>query len=703
MLFLINRLSIKAKLLLILLSISVLSALAVGYLGYINGKQIITNGISDQLTSLRTTKAHQISSYFIYINNLIETLSEDEMVVNAMRSFKTAYHQLQQDTITGEQEQKLQEYYADYVHRLSQNLNVRPNTNHYLPPANKSKYLQYHYIANNEHPVGQKHLLEQGSDTSSYHTVHKKYHLTFNQLSQRFGFHDVFFIDNDSGDIIYTTYKEADYATNLYHGPYRESNLADLVRTINRDKDIQKGRLIDFRRYRPSYATPAAFIATPVYDHFEMIGILAFQLPIDEINNIMTDHQHWREDGLGHTGEVYLVGAEDLLMRSVSRFLLEDKEKYEQTQANLGTNKEQLHKMLQLNTTILQQKVNTKASQEIAKDNSGTSIVESYQGKPVLSSYAPLSIAGLDWGIIAEKELAEAYQPLYDFERKLLTYLVVIVLLITFISVFIAILFIRPLHQLQSVAHLVANGKTDVSVDISTQDEFGDLAHAFNHMIKNIQEKKVLIEESEKEKERLLLNILPKPVVKRLQNEEAYIGEEFSNVSLLIANIVGFEHFTDKMTPHEEIHLLNQLIDSFDVIAEQCGVEKIKSLGAGYMATCGLSEPRLDHSKRMVDFAIAFKKHLQHFNHQHQANLSVRMGISSGSVTAGIIGKKKFVYDLWGNAVQVAQRIQATGFENEIQVPHHVYMHLNGMYNFEALSTIDAPNQDAMQIWAIRK
>lgn len=169
----------------------------------------------------------------------------------------------------------------------------------------------------------------------------------------------------------------------------RESNLAKLTAAVRQAKGTDYVKIADFESYRPSYGAPAAFIAAPIFNKSEFIGVLAFQLPVDEINNVMTGNRNWRSDGLGETGETYLVG-QDYLMRSVSRFLVEDPKGYAKTLRGLGVSENTINKINKYGTSILEQKVQTSAARDALAGRQGTQIINDYRGIPVLSSYAPL-------------------------------------------------------------------------------------------------------------------------------------------------------------------------------------------------------------------------------------------------------------------------------------------------------------------------
>jgi hypothetical protein len=392
---LLNQLSIKSKLIMMLLAVSGFSILVTALLGYRSGQSNLTNRAFDQLTSVKASKAHQIENYFLNIRNHTQTLSEDPSIIAAVQEFSTAYSQLGGVAVPKELQDKVAGYYSEqFLPRLKAERSGTPILQSYLLKPAASVYLQYQYIAANLNPVGKKQLLNQAPDGSPYSMVHGRYHPIFRNLIDRFGYYDMFLI-NPEGTIVYTVFKETDFASNLQTGPYRSSNLARLVRTVRDAKERDYTRLIDFEAYAPSYDAPAAFIAAPIYKQSQLVGILAFQMPVNEINNVMTGNRRWKEDGLGSSGETYLVGS-DRLMRSISRFLIEDPKGYIGILRSLSVKEDIIKRIQQFETSILQQRVDTKGVSEALAGRQGTEIIRDYRNIPVLSSFAPLKIDGLD-------------------------------------------------------------------------------------------------------------------------------------------------------------------------------------------------------------------------------------------------------------------------------------------------------------------
>ncbi|MFN5611106.1 MAG: adenylate/guanylate cyclase domain-containing protein, partial [Pseudanabaena sp.] len=648
-----NWLSIKSKLIVMLLTVSSSSILVTAYLGYQSGKSNLTDRVFNQLTSVRASKAYQIESYFKTIRNHIQTLSIDPSVGTALSEFTNAYRQLENVPLPADALPKINAYYQnEFLPKLAQTEQGSPVLNSFLPEAIASNYLQYYYIANNSNPIGKKHLLDKANDSSEYSRLHGRYHPIFRNIIEKFGYYDLFLIDPD-GRIVYTVYKETDFASSLTVGAYNESNLARLFASVRRSKEKDYARIIDLESYAPSYGAPAAFIAAPIYNQDKFIGVLSIQVPVDEINNVMTGNRKWEADGLGKSGETYLVGP-DYLMRSVSRFLIETPEEYLKTLVALGVNNETIQRIRQYKTSVLAQAVKTTAVEEAMMGKQDIKIIRDYRDIPVLSSYSLLQIEGLKWAILSEIDLAEAYAPIYDFERQLVISATLLMLLVILLAMVMASLFVKPINQLITSARKVAAGQLDAIAVLETEDEFGELAQSFNLMVSSLRDQTDLVEEKNRENEQLLLSIFPAAIAKRLKQGEKNIAESASNVTVLFSDLTGFSKLSDSLTAYEIVSILNDLVTSFDETADRFGMEKIKTIGDSYMAVCGLSVPYLDHDKRAIDFAIEMQAIVRRFSQERGFKLNISLGINSGDIVAGIVGRNKFIYDVWGDTINIA-------------------------------------------------
>jgi len=202
--------------------------------------------------------------------------------------------------------------------------------------------------------------------------------------------------------------------------------------------------------------------------------------------------------------------------------------------------------------------------------------------------------------------------------------------------------------------------------------------------------------------EGLLLNILPAPISARLKETQESIADGFAEVTVLFADIVGFTELSQKLTPAELVDMLNRTFSSFDDLAERLGVEKIKTIGDCYMVAAGLPEKHPDHAARVAEMALGMREALERINTEGGYSLRLRIGLHTGPVVAGVIGKRKFIYDLWGDTVNTASRMESSGTAGEIQVTEEVHALLHATYDLEARGKIQVKGKGEMTTYLLK-
>lgn len=483
-----------------------LVSVIIGWQSYIAGKDTLEWESQQKLIALRENKASQIESYFDFIRKQIVTMAEDRMIVDATQEFSSAYDNLLDEvSVDIESERsKLASYYLNQFPTEYEKRNVdQPSTirNNLNLINSRAVILQQAYINNNPHPLGSKDKLLTSQLNTNYDQVHQKYHEAIRHYLHEFGYYDIFLVELKTGNVVYSVFKELDYATSLLNGPYKDSGLAKAFRAGARMNTKYETALIDFAPYFPSYEDPASFIATPIFDGKQKVGVLIFQMPVDRINDIMTNSQQWQNAGYGESGETYLVGA-DGYMRSQSRFLLEDKAQYlEALQAN-SIDTTTVDKINMKNTSIGLQAVNSPGVKAALAGEAGFDIFKDYRGVPVLSAYKPLKINGLNWALMSEIDEAEAFKSTNDLATKIFLIATIMLGIAVVISVIIGLMTSRhiskPITAVVNSLRDISQGEGDLTVrlDEGRSDEIGQLAYAFNQFVAKVQNLVVDINQS---------------------------------------------------------------------------------------------------------------------------------------------------------------------------------------------------------------
>ncbi|HVQ98644.1 MAG TPA: adenylate/guanylate cyclase domain-containing protein, partial [Mycobacterium sp.] len=389
------------------------------------------------------------------------------------------------------------------------------------------------------------------------------------------------------------------------------------------------------------------------------------------------------------TGETYLTGP-DSLMRSDSRIFLQDPQEYRRKALAAGTPADVVDKALRWHGTTLVQPATTAAVRAAQGGQAGTMVDTGYLGDKELVAYAPVNIpnSDLQWSILATRDSSEAYARIATFTRTLVLTIAAMIFALCVGAMLVAQIFVRPIRRLQAGAHEISTGNYKVAIPVTSRDEIGDLTAAFNEMSRNLEVKEELLEEQRKENDRLLLSLMPEQVVQRYREGDQTIAQEHQDVTVTFADIGGLDEISSELSGAELVGIVDELIRELDSAAETFGVEPIRTVHNGYLASCGLNVPRLDSVHRTVDFAVEMQRIIERFNAKTGYHLSLRAGVNTGNVISGLVGRTTMVYDMWGAAVSLAHQIRGSTTESGIYVTSQVYEVMRDVHQFTPAGTI---------------
>jgi class 3 adenylate cyclase len=696
-----NRLSIQTKMILLLLAVSLSSIAVVAWNSYKSGRSALIRAAEDHLKGVQVAKTTTLKAMLDSLRDQVISMSDSHVTIDGMREFRAAYKSLNAASLTPEQSEKLEGFYEnDFLPKLAEQIDGEPVLEQYLPVKPAERYLQYHYLSNNPHPYGKKQDLEESeSDQSSYGKIHQTYHNAFERAVKIFGFEDVMLVDAESMEIVYSYQKTSEFATNLETGPYANTLMASKVRAMRGNNDRDDFKIADFEPYRPSLGKPMAFAVSPIFDGPQMIGLLVLQFPIDNFNKVLTGNFNWAEEGMGQTGETYLVGP-DKTMRSRSRFMYEKPKDFVQLLRQSSVPTSVVERIEKQGNVICAMPVESESVAAAFRGQKGIMVVNDYRGEETLSAYGPLELNSLRWAVITEKDLAEVEAPIHQLGRTVLIVASGMALAVTLLALMFSHLLTRPLRALTEGALRLGRGETDVKVRVKSRDEFGELGRVFNQMSENIKQQTERLEGQVRENQELLHSILPASAVAQRQEGDEKANREFADVSVLFAEIVGMEELGGKLGEAAALSSLGDLIEAFDEAAEESGIEKVKTIGGSYLAVCGLSVNRPDHVRRIIQFAQQMERIIGVYNRDEKAHLAISIGINSGPVVGGVVGRRKFLYDLWGDTVTIAKKLSA-GNRTAIRVTSQIRERIGDQFNFGASHKFETEGKPAIEAWEV--
>ena len=683
-----RSLGFQSKLLIMLLTVSVISVLVAGLIGYISGTNSLRAAEYQRLTQLRESRARAITAFYDGITNAATVLTHSSATVTAVKEFTGAFAELQKTPLPPGAREAVDRYYADvFDPALTKGSGTKVDGALFRPTSNAQTYLQSLYTVPAKGDFNASAKIRSAGDPSEWSALNARYQPFFSDFASRFGFDDAMLLDTD-GNVVYSTYKQVDIGANILGPPYKSTNLADAYQQAIRASSVDEVILTDFQNYAPAYGKPTPWVLTPIGDGGGIYGVLALQLSVDGINNVMTGNRGWEAEGLGSTGETYLAG-QDRLMRSVSRELLTDPQRFLADVVANGTPADLAKRQVEVGDSVLLQPVNTEAVNAALAGQAGVSTAKSYLGPEVLVAYEPLQLPGLDWAIVAKIDRAEALAPVSRFARNIALSTAAIVLAVCLLSLLFSRILTRPVKALADAVRRVSGGDLGVAVPVTSRDEFGQLAEAFNDMSASLQTKQLLIEDQRRENDQLLSSLMPETEAKRFREGEENISTQYRDVSVIYAQLLGFDEFSRSMPSEQSVSMLNSIVEAFDGAAERHGVEQVRSMqDNGLLATCGLVVPRVDHASRTIAFARELTEIVHRFNDQHDAALTIRAGIDSGPATSGLVGERSTIYALWGEAVDLAHRVHAATKSPGVFVSDRVHDTVSGIYPFIEAGTI---------------
>jgi class 3 adenylate cyclase len=319
---------------------------------------------------------------------------------------------------------------------------------------------------------------------------------------------------------------------------------------------------------------------------------------------------------------------------------------------------------------------------------------------------------GANYVLIVRHDASSVQRELFAFTLRIAGLVLLISAFVTgTTTIVLGFTVIVPILQLRN--DLIAAGEALARHDrtnpdfyshsVTRRDELGEVTQAFNQMYRRVsseieqrQQAEAVLRAEQEKSERLLLNILPEPIARQLKEGRSSIANGFAEATILFADLVNFTQLSERKSPTQLVELLNEIFSAFDRLTEQHGLEKIKTIGDAYMVVGGLPVPRHDHAQAVAEMALDMQREVARLSREQGETFNIRIGINTGPVVAGVIGTKKFIYDLWGDAVNTASRMESHGIAGAIQVTESTYERLQDNYRFQERGVIQVKGKGEM-------
>ncbi|MFT5839386.1 MAG: methyl-accepting chemotaxis protein [Flavobacteriales bacterium] len=548
-----NIMSLKVRLLIAMIAILFSAIVLMGVVSLnvavSESNNALTYSVKERLISQNVQTGEAINTYFDLIKSQIRTKAFNVSLVDAAEGFIPAFNQYssQRGNINTAQQKQLDNYYSvDFTQQYNANnsTTLSDATNALDGLSQNALSLQYDFIAGSSYDLGEKDGLNDLDNNSAYARLHDKYHSEMRGFLKEFGYYDIFIVDINNGNIVYSVFKELDYATSISSGPYANSGIGEAFSAAS---NAQEGDVFfsEFKKYRPSYDALAGFASTPIYSKGQAIAVLIFQMPMDRINNVLTHNALWSQQGFGESGETYLVNTNGVLLNE-SRFFVEDKLNY------LKAIKRQYPRSAQeiasKDTSIGIQPVDSEASKKALRGKEGFERIIDYRDIEVFSSYSQLKIGEFNYALMAELDVEEALRPVTIIKNNLMTSTLIEAFLIIGVSVvvilFVARRIVRPLTRLGEACEELSQGDGDLSIQLKNcripeidriSDGFNTFIGQFREIISQVKSNANSLSSASRELSVITLDSVGKTTQQRDQTH--MVSTAMQQLSLAVADV----------------------------------------------------------------------------------------------------------------------------------------------------------------------
>lgn len=427
--------SFRSLLLAVFLPLGLIAIAVTGWEASASAAQALRHATEDRLVSIGQTRGYQIERYFEDVSNHVLALSTDESTWAALDGFRAGFRALTPVRRDSPDAEKLRAFYRGLA---AENL---------FPDDPRTQALQLLYLAANPHPVSMMDQLLDAPGAGAYGDVHRRFHPTLHRYLNAFGFYDIFLLDTD-GRVLYTVSKETDFGVSLRENPrFRSTGLSRAFERAMTVADREHTVLEDYSLYVASHDAPAAFIAAPIWRAGEKAGVLAIQVSIDEVDRVMAGDRHWKQEGLGVTGQAYLLGRDGLLRSNLRREV-----EGQAFARRLG---------------ILRKPEESRV--------------------PMLRTSSPVNTPGIGWRVVAEIAEQEALAPVRDLQRRILYYAGAVAVVFGIAAYALGGSVSSRLRQLAENVRRIAGRDFRARVEEHGRDEVARLAGDFNRMAAELE------------------------------------------------------------------------------------------------------------------------------------------------------------------------------------------------------------------------
>jgi class 3 adenylate cyclase len=682
--------------------VAVLAVLVIGLVSFLGARSVFAETIDAQLVSVASDRAESVGSELDRAKADVATVAQDASIALATRDLTETFLALDGDALDQSQEKALDQFYTSFS--TESGVSVDSDL---VPQSDAARYLQYHYIVNNPFPADQRYDLIDAQDGSSYSAAHSTHHPMLLERARLMGAEDLLLIGRNTNDgIVYSVQKHVDYGTSLLAGPYSDTALAAAVTDQLSSVPVGEAIVVDFEPYVPHGGLPTMFVAASITDQTGIVGAVVVALPRSLLDDVATFGGQWNDVLAGETGEVYLVGS-DSLMRTASRYWIENPTAYLESLTSAGYNPNVGEQIVRYETTVLAQPVDTEAVTSALEGGTFLGQDVNYLNDKTFTYAEPFHVSGLDWVIVAEISEAQARSFLIDYGWSLLLLALITIPVAAILAYMMARRLTKPVEPLTTASNAITEGNVDAQVPDLGRNEFGDLGNRINAVSAEIRATDAQRAERNTEIMQVLLAALPPRLVDdaRAAIDAGTIatapdfGDLTDTCTMIAVSVSGYFDLTN--ADMESIVDVSSLFaGSVERLATNTGIERVRSTPDEYVFTAGLRTEGF-----ATGDAVRFIEGLKELLIKLQSDTSLtgeyRIGLSAGQVASGVLRGAELSFGIWGQPVRQALSLVAAASPYQVLVDQAVADELGDEWELRPVGVI-GNDADAFSAFAVQ-
>jgi class 3 adenylate cyclase len=678
-------------------AVALIAVLGVGLVNFIGARNIFSETTEAELASISSDRAQTVRDEIDRARADVMAIARDTSIALATREFTTTFVELDgaQGTLKPGQEQDLEQFYLQGAEESGDS-----GASALVPVGTAARYLQYHYIVDNPFAADQRRDLVDAEDGSSYSSAHAAHHPMLVERARIMGAADLLLIGRDTEDsVVYSVNKQTEFGTSLAVGPYSATLLADAVTAQLTSVPVGEAIIVDFEPYGPHGDLPSMFIAAAVTDQTEVVGAVVAALPRGFLDDVTTFGGGWADVFKSESGEVYLVGS-DLLMRTNSRFWIEDPTSYVEALAAAGYPDEVGELITQYDATVLSQPVDTDAVAVALNGEAYLDEGKNYLDDSTFASSEPLQLPGVDWVIVTAISASQARSFAVDYAWSLVILALITIPIVTVVAFLFAHQLTQPAVPLTETSDAIAEGDVGAQVPDLGRNEYGDLGNRINNISAQIRASDAQREARNQEIMQVLFAALPPRLVDdaRAAIEDGTIATapEFADLTdtctVIAVSVSGYFDLAGS-DMESIVDVSSSFAKSVETLAEDNGIERVRSTPDEYVFTAGLRSEGFATMDAM-HFVEGLLDLLEELQKDSPRTGEYRVGLSAGLVASGVLRGSEISFGIWGPPVRRALSLAADARRYQVLVDATVVDEIDGVWNVQRVHVVAHGDED---------